>query len=171
MTSRATTRPVESLRPSASGRRPRAVATLAVVVALTITGCAGPDEPGTSAASASSATPEAAATTAPAAGTNRIAAPADGSTVTGPGVEVTGEGTAFEATLLWRVLGAGTADVVAEDFTTAGANGEVGPFAFTVELAPGTYTLEVWEPDLADGADDSAAGDRHGLVRTTFTVS
>jgi len=91
--------------------------------------------------------------------------------VAGPQVEVTGEGTAFEATLLWRVLRAGTADVVTESFTTAGANGEVGPYAFTVELAPGTYTLEVWEPDMSDGAADDGAADRGGLVASTFTVS
>lgn len=161
-------------------RRSRAVAALAVVAALTLAGCAGTDEPGAepttqtaSAMTPAPTTPAPAATT-PApepAGANVIATPADGSTVAGPQVEVTGEGTAFEGTLSWRVLTAGTAEIVTENFTTAGANGEVGPFMFTVELTPGTFTLEVWEPDMSDGAGDGATDGRRGLATSTFTVS
>ncbi|MDC7120856.1 Gmad2 immunoglobulin-like domain-containing protein [Cellulomonas fimi] len=49
--------------------------------------------------------------------------------------------------------------VVAEGFTTAGANGTVGAFRFTVRLTSGDYTLEVWEAAMAeDGA--AFGGDR-----------
>jgi len=99
-------------------------------------------------------------------GSNAITTPADGATVAGPQVTVTGVGTAVEATLRWRVLTAGTTDVVTEDFTTAGANGVIGPFTFTVELPAGSYALEVWEP----GASDTTTP-RHALVTSTFTVT
>ncbi|NLF05691.1 MAG: hypothetical protein GX593_11920 [Actinomycetales bacterium] len=110
--------------------------------------------------------PEAAAPTA--AGDNAILSPADGATVTGPLVTVSGTGTAFEATLLWRVVVAGTEDVVAEDFTMAGSMGEIGPFEFEVELAPGTYQAEVWAPDMSDG--EAGGPDRIDLVAVTFVV-
>ncbi|QTE28478.1 Gmad2 immunoglobulin-like domain-containing protein [Pengzhenrongella sicca] len=148
--------------------------------ALVLTGCAGTAEPGDSSSSSESASPTLDATTPPAepttpatdpaaepTGTTVIEAPVDGSTVAGPQVAVSGQGTAFEATLSWRILTAGTEDVVQESYTNAGANGEIGPFAFTVELAPGTYTLEVWEPDMSDGA----AGTPTARATTTFTVS
>ena len=160
--------------------RSRPALALVIAAALALTGCAGTDEPG---AAPSSATTEAmppepdpttatTATTSPApAGANTITTPADGSTVAGPQIEATGEGTAFEATLLWRVVRAGTGVVVTENFTTAGANGEIGPYAFTIALTPGSYTLEVWEPDMSDGGTESDGPDRTGLVTSTFTVS
>ena len=80
---------------------------------------------------------------------------------------VTGTGTAFEATLHWEAVPVGGAGPVAQGFTTAGANGEVGPFTFTATLPPGTFTLSVWEPDMSDGA---AGTKRHNLVSVTFTV-
>lgn len=154
---------------------------LTVVALLALAGCAGGDEPGGATPSASESasasasetpaaeTPTAAASAEPAApaGTTRITAPADGATLAGPNVEVTGEGTAFEGTLSWRVVTAGTDDMVAESFTTAGANGTIGPFTFTVDLAPGSYTLEVWEPDMSDGAEGTA----QARATTTFTVT
>ena len=102
-------------------------------------------------------------------GPNSITAPLDGQTVTGPTVTVTGEGTAFEATLSYAVLVAGTEDVVLESFTTAGANGEVGPYSFDVELEPGQYTVRVWEADMSDG--ESAAGPYLNLVEIDITVA
>lgn len=102
-------------------------------------------------------------------GPNSITAPLDGQTVTGPVVTVTGEGTAFEATLLYAVLVAGTEDVVVEDYTEAGANGEVGPYTFDVELEPGDYVLRVWEPDMSEGESDT--GPYRNLVEVEFTVS
>ncbi|WP_407344042.1 Gmad2 immunoglobulin-like domain-containing protein [Pengzhenrongella phosphoraccumulans] len=161
------------------------VAAVAVVAALTLTGCASGDEPGsqpsTAASADSSASPSASSAPTPSAtpvddtgdpaGTVTLTSPADGATVTGPQVEVTGEGTAFEGNLRWQALAAGTTDVVQEGFTTAGANGTVGPFVFTVELAAGSYTLEIWEPGESDAAGEGAADARRGLVTSTFTVS
>ncbi|RYV52565.1 Gmad2 immunoglobulin-like domain-containing protein [Pengzhenrongella frigida] len=178
---RASLRPVRSAGPG----RVIAVATLAVAAALTLGGCADADttpSASTEATESPSATPSSTPTTSPEAepaetpatdetGTTTIATPADGSTVAGPQVEVTGAGTAFEGTLTWRVLAAGTDDVVTENFTTGGANGTIGPFAFTVELAPGSYTLEIWEPDMSDGEGDGVDDAPRGLATTTFTVS
>ena len=102
-------------------------------------------------------------------GDNSITAPLPGTTVEGPTVVATGEGTAFEANLTFQVLKAGTEEVVVEGFTMAGANGEVGPWTIDLELEPGEYTLQVWEPDMSDGA--SGEGPFRNLVETTFTVS
>ncbi len=103
-------------------------------------------------------------------GPNSITAPEPGQTVAGPDVTVTGEGTAFEATLNYRVLVAGTEDVVAgPDYTMAGANGEVGPYTIDLSLDPGEYTVQVWEPDMA--AEDGESGELINLVEVTFTVS
>ncbi len=110
--------------------------------------------------------PEAVAPTA--SGANTLLEPADGATVTGPLVRVTGIGTAFEATLLWRVVVAGTDQVVAEDFTMGGSMGEIGPFEFEVELTPGVYQAEVWAPDMSDG--EAGGPERIDLVAVTFVV-
>ena len=115
------------------------------------------------------AEPDDEATSAPVVnGPNSITAPAPGDEVAGPTVTVTGEGTAFEATMLYRVTPAGGSDVVAEGFTTAGANGEVGPYSFEVDLDPGEYTVQVWEPGMGEGDD---GGEPRNLVEVTFTVS
>ena len=103
-------------------------------------------------------------------GPNSITSPTPDETVAGPTVTVTGEGTAFEATLNYQVLVAGTDEVVlGPDYTTAGANGEVGPHTIELTLDPGEYTVQVWEPDMSDGeAPDSPY---RNLVEVTFTVS
>lgn len=100
-------------------------------------------------------------------GPNTLTAPAPGATVDGPDVTVTGTGTGFEATLGWEAVPVAGGDPVAQGFTTAGANGEIGPFTFTAPLPPGPVTLSVWEPDVSDGA---AGTRRHNLVTVTFTV-
>lgn len=102
-------------------------------------------------------------------GPNLITAPLDGQTVAGPVVTVTGEGTAFEATLSYAVLVAGTEEVVVQSYTEAGANGEVAPFRFDVELEPGDYTVRVWEADMSDG--ESTVGPYVNLVEVDVTVS
>ena len=102
-------------------------------------------------------------------GDNSITFPLPGTSVAGPAVTATGAGTAFEATLLYRVVVAGTEDVVVEDFTTAGANGEVVPWTIELTLEPGDYTLQVWEPDMSDG--EGEGGPARNLVETTFTVT
>lgn len=110
--------------------------------------------------------PEAVAPTA--SGENEIVSPADGETVRGPNVVIEGTGRAFEATLLWRVVVAGTENVVAEDFTMAGSAAEAGPFEIEVELDPGTYQAEVWAPDVSDG--EAGGPERIDLVAVTFVV-
>ncbi|MBX9246064.1 hypothetical protein ICW40_14775 [Actinotalea ferrariae] len=99
-------------------------------------------------------------------GPNSITSPLAEGEVTSP-FTARGEGTAFEATLLYRVLVTGTQDAVAEGFTTAGANGEVGPWEVPLDLEPGRYTLQVWEPGMSDGASGESG---RNLVEVTFTV-
>ena len=125
-------------------------------------------EPSDEPTSTATAEPEDEATAAPVNGPNSITAPAPGAEIAGPTVTVAGEGTGFEGTLLYRVTPAGGADAVAEGFTTAGANGEVGPYTFEVELEPGEYTVQVWEPGMGEGDDE---GEPRNLVEVTFTVS
>ncbi|NCT90195.1 hypothetical protein GXB85_04400 [Cellulomonas sp. APG4] len=104
-------------------------------------------------------------------GTTTLTAPASGATVDGPAVTVSGEATAFEGTLNYHVLDAATGDVVVPvDYTTAGANGEVGPWSIDLDLEPGTYRVEVWEPNMA-GEGEGSDEDRLNLVAVTFTVS
>ena len=102
-------------------------------------------------------------------GTTTITAPTPGSTVPGPAVRITGTATAFEATCTWRVLVAGTDEVVAEDWTACGANGEIAPFTVDVELEPGDWTVEVFPPDMSDG--EGAAQVAANLASVTFTVT
>lgn len=178
-----------------AGRQGRAAAltvlgrTTAVVLgAGLLAGCAGTsgEEPGASAgadpstpttsAPATPATPEPtgspsgspAAGDTPTNGPVAITAPTSGATVAGPQVDVTGTGTAFEGTLLWEAVSVDTGEVGAQDFTTGGANGEIGPFAFTATLPAGTWTLHVWEPGMGEG---DAAGSRRNEATVTFTVS
>lgn len=102
-------------------------------------------------------------------GPNSITFPTQGETVTSP-FTATGEGTAFEATLNYRVLIAGSEEeAVGVTYTMAGANGEVGPWSVDLALEPGAYTLQVWEPDVSDG--ESGSGPYVNLVEVTFTVS
>ena len=114
------------------------------------------------------AAPEPTATAAAVNGPNSITAPPVGGEVAGPTITVAGEGTGFEATLLYRVVAVGDTDVVAEGFTNAGANGEVGPYSFEVELEPGEYTVQVWEPGMGEG---DTGGEPRNRVEVTFSVS
>lgn len=66
-------------------------------------------------------------------------------------VTITGYGTAFEGTVSWEVRRAGSDEVVAEGFTSAGANGEFAEFSDEVELAPGTYEIRAFESSAEDG--------------------
>ncbi|MDQ3294716.1 MAG: Gmad2 immunoglobulin-like domain-containing protein, partial [Actinomycetota bacterium] len=65
----------------------------------------------------------------------RIDTPTAGDAVDLP-VTVEGEATAFEATLAVRLL-ALDGTTIAATTTMAGANGEVGPFATTIDVGPG----------------------------------
>jgi hypothetical protein len=103
----------------------------------------------------------------PSNGPNAITSPAPGATVDGPDVTMTGTGTGFEGTLLWEVVPAAGGDPITHGLTTAGANGEIGPFTVTTTLAAGRVALSVWEPDMSGAA---AGKTRHNLVTVTFTV-
>ncbi|GIG19943.1 hypothetical protein Cch01nite_06670 [Cellulomonas chitinilytica] len=176
--------------PRPSTRSAALVALAALVPALLLTGCGdGPSEPAgaTTAPPATSVAPTPTSSPHPTppdepapldtsgdvaqAGTTTLLAPLSGSTVPGPTVTVSGTGTAFEGTLVWDVHPAGelTSAVVYEGSTQAGANGEVGPFSFTVDLPAGAWTVRVWEPDMTDGAADP--GPSSHLVSATFTVT
>ena len=155
--------------------------TVLVIGALTLlAGCAPDIEPAVAPSTTAAETPEApetpetpepTATMLPPVvnGPNSITSPDPGATVAGPAVLVSGEGTAFEATLSYRVLVPGTEEVVDEGWTMAGANGEVGPYTIELTLEPGEYTVQVWEPDVSDG--ESPDGPQRNLVEVTFTVT
>jgi len=169
--------------------RPRPTTTalaLVVATALVLTGCGnGPSTPDGTASASPTSTPTAVTPTptptdtsaaldtsgdVAQSGTSTLTAPLSGSTVTGPTVTVAGTGTAFEGTMIWDVHPAGdlTSAVVYQGSTTAGANGQVGPFSFTVDLPAGAWTVRVWEPDMKDGA--TGPGPSSHLVSATFTV-
>lgn len=103
-------------------------------------------------------------------GPNSIVEPLDGASVSGPAVTVRGEGTAYEGTLNYEVVRVETDEVVAADFTQAGANGEVGPYEFTVDLDPGTYVVRVFEPEISD-SEPGDTGPYVNLVEVTITVT
>jgi len=160
-------------RASQAGNRGLALAVLVGLVLLA--GCADP-RAGTSPSSTGPSTPVSASptdTTPPdspspstAPSPNVIAHPADGESVHGPTVQVSGVGTAFEANLVWEVTDAATHESISKGFTTAGANGAIGPFSFAVTLDPSDYVLEIWEPDAAGLAVDP----HHNSTSVTFTV-
>jgi len=77
-----------------------------------------------------------------------IESPADEATVSSP-VRVTGTSDTFEANVQWQVLRDGK--VVDEGFTSGGTMGERGPFQFTVDLPPGTYTARAYATSAEDG--------------------
>ncbi len=177
-------------RPTAS-HRPRHLlgATIAAVLLVALSACAGTDdaaEPVSSTRPPQTIThattepstppnPSADPTTGtgddvPTNGTTTLTAPAAGSTVTGPTVTFSGTSTAFEGNLRWQVLPATGGDPVAEGFTTGGANGQIGPFEFTQDLAAGDYRVEIWEPDESDGEGTTTGDGRRNLISVTFTV-
>jgi hypothetical protein len=75
----------------------------------------------------------------------QIDRPVEGATTSSP-VTVSGDAAVFEATLHWRVLDAGGAEV-AGDFTMTSEGQTFAPYTFTVELVPGTYTVVIDEGD------------------------
>lgn len=96
-----------------------------------------------------------------------VTSPAEGETVPAGKVTFTGTGTAFEGTFLWEVRDANDA-VVADGFTQGGSMGTFGEFSFTATLQPGTYTVEVYQPDESGG--ESPEGPRMFPDTKTFTV-
>lgn len=168
--------PVPSRRRSAATRALLLTGGLVTAAALALAGCADPDDgaspstPPPGGTSSPEETPSPSPSTYPddraTNGTTTLESPTSGAVVAGPTVTVSGTATAFEATLAWEVVPAGGGDPVQEGTTMAGANGEIGPFSFTVDLEPGTWTVRVWEPDVSDG---EGSGDER-LVSATFTV-
>jgi Immunoglobulin-like domain of bacterial spore germination/Sporulation and spore germination len=82
-----------------------------------------------------------------------VLSPSEGATVPAGAVAFTGYGTAFEATFLWEVRTA-SGHVVADGNTMGGSMGTYGDFSFTADLAPGDYTVEVYQPDESGGESD-----------------
>lgn len=79
----------------------------------------------------------------------QIDVPRDGATTSSP-LTVEGEANVFEANLPWRVLDA-EGNVVEFSFTMTSEGFTFAPYSFTVELEPGTYTVEVTEDDPSGG--------------------
>jgi Immunoglobulin-like domain of bacterial spore germination/Sporulation and spore germination len=79
----------------------------------------------------------------------QIDLPTDGSSTASP-LTVTGEAAVFEATVHWTVERAGKAVRTGVATTTEGQ--VFAPFRFTVDLAPGRYTVRISEDDPSDGA-------------------
>ncbi|TQM35593.1 Gmad2 immunoglobulin-like domain-containing protein [Pseudonocardia cypriaca] len=78
----------------------------------------------------------------------QIDSPVDG-TQAGREVEVRGEAAVFEATVLWEVLRGG--ETVRKGVASTAEGQRFAPFAFTVTLEPGEYTVRVREDDPSDG--------------------
>ncbi|CAL8971423.1 hypothetical protein CELL_01033 [Cellulomonas sp. T2.31MG-18] len=94
----------------------------------------------------------------------QIDTPRQGATTTSP-VTVSGQAAVFEATLPWQVLGA-TGAVVQSGVAHTAEGQTFAPYSFTVQLAPGTYTLVATEDDPSGG---EAPGPRMSDSKT-FTV-
>jgi hypothetical protein len=78
----------------------------------------------------------------------QIDSPADDTQV-GREVEVSGEAAVWEATVRWAVLRDGA--VVREGVASTAEGQRFAPFAFTVTLEPGQYTVRISEDDPSDG--------------------
>lgn len=80
----------------------------------------------------------------------QIDTPRQGATTTSP-VTVSGQAAVFEATLPWTVLSS-TGTVVTSGVTNTAEGQTFAPYTFTVDLAPGTYTVVATEDDPSGGA-------------------
>jgi hypothetical protein len=97
--------------------------------------------------------------------------PAEGATSTGR-VEVFGRGVAFESQLSWQIYAlAGPEDTtdgeLAKDGTVSidAPAGEIGEFAFSQKLEPGTYRLYVFHQDMS-----GRTGERQNPDSKVFTI-
>ncbi|HWS57508.1 MAG TPA: Gmad2 immunoglobulin-like domain-containing protein, partial [Actinotalea sp.] len=79
----------------------------------------------------------------------QIDEPREGATSASP-LTVSGEAAVFEATLPWRVLDTAGTEVAAGVAMTAEGQ-TFAPFSFTVDLEPGTYSIEITEDDPSGG--------------------
>jgi spore germination protein GerM len=92
----------------------------------------------------------------------QIDSPREGAEVRSP-VTVTGDAAAFEANVPWRVLNAAGAEVTS-GFTTTAEGMRHAPFSFQVNLAPGSYTVEISEDDPSDGAAGTPGTDTRSIT-------
>lgn len=81
----------------------------------------------------------------------QIDTPVEGAEVDSP-FEVSGEAAAFEANVPWRVLDSAGTEVVTSGFTMTSEGQTFAPFSFSLDLEPGTYTVEISEDDPSGGA-------------------
>jgi hypothetical protein len=90
-----------------------------------------------------------------------IDSPAEGAEVNS-GFEVTGQAAAFEANVVWELRRGDK--VVKGGFTTAAECCTLAPYSFTVDAAPGRYTLVVSDTD-------ASAGEGVGTNEDTKTIT
>lgn len=92
----------------------------------------------------------------------QIDQPTEGAEVGSP-VTVTGDAAAFEANVPWRVLDdAGNETAAGFTMTTEGQT--FAPYSFTLDLDPGTYTVEISEDDPSDGAGGTPMTDTRTIT-------
>lgn len=92
----------------------------------------------------------------------QIDTPRQGAQVRSP-VTVTGDAAAFEANVPWRVLDS-TGAAVDSGATMTGEGMTFAPFAFEVDLPPGTYTVEISEDDPSGGAAGTPSVDTKSIT-------
>jgi hypothetical protein len=92
----------------------------------------------------------------------QIDSPTEGLVTSSP-LRIEGEAAVFEATLGWRVLDAGGQEVQA-GFTMTQEGQTFSPFAFPVELEPGTYTVEIAEDDPSGGEGGAPMTDTRTVI-------
>lgn len=93
----------------------------------------------------------------------QIDQPAEGAVVSSP-VTVEGDANAFEANVPWRITD-DSGDEVESGFTMTRVGMKFSPYSFTVDLEPGTYTVEITEDDPSGGEGGEPMSDTK-----TFTV-
>jgi Immunoglobulin-like domain of bacterial spore germination/Sporulation and spore germination len=95
----------------------------------------------------------------------RRESPTQGEVMRSP-VTISGTASTFEGTVVLSITQDGRQ--VRHGVDTAGTQGMYQPYRFTVNLPPGDYTLKLWEPNQASGAE--AWADELWVVYTDFTV-
>ena len=94
----------------------------------------------------------------------QIDSPAEGASTTSP-VSVSGEAAVFEATLPWSVRDESGAEI-ASGVTSTSEGQAFAPYAFTVELPQGTYTVTMTEDDASGGAGGTPESDSRTVTVT-----
>lgn len=92
----------------------------------------------------------------------QIDTPREGATTASP-VAVEGDAAAFEANVPWRVLDESGAEVES-GFTMTSEGMTFAPYSFTVELEPGTYTVEISEDDPSGGEGGTPTTDTRTVI-------